>query len=120
MRITSRGPALQRHPAVWGLYTLTHTDWQSKTRLGWTRQAPDNKTFYYFADIGPDTNGMEFISTNIFSVEDAIITRNNSTTNSVWEFVVDHLTDTRHLIDPTIIRRWLRRLSAQKKKGKVR
>ena len=113
--MSSRGPALQRYPAVWGLYTLTHTDWQSKARLGWTRQTPDNQTFYYFADIGPDTDGMEYISSNIFSVEGAFITRNNMDgNNSDWEFVIDQEKDKRQLIDPTIMRRWLYSLAEDK------
>ena len=90
----------------------------SESRLAWTRETQDNKTYYYFADIGSDTDGMEFISTNIFSVEEAIITRNNND-SSDWEFVIDQEKDSRHLIDPTIDRMWLYRLSTQEKhKGK--
>ena len=107
LMITSEGPALQRHPAVWGFYTLSHTDWQSKTRLGWTRQTADNQTFHYFADVSPDTDGMEYISNNkVFSVEDAIITRNN-TARSNWEFVIGQGKDERLLTDPTIHVRWV-------------
>ena len=116
--MSSQGPGLQRHPSVWGLYTLTHTDWQSKSRLGWTRQASDNQTFYYFANIGPDTDGMEYISSNIFSVEDAFITRNNMDRNNTdWEFVIDLEKDPRQLLDPTIMRRWLYNLSVEEDKG---
>ena len=104
---TFTGPALQRHPGVWGLYTLTDTDWQSKSRLGWTRETADNQTFHYFADISPDTDGMEYISNKkVFSVEDAIITRNN-TAKSSWEFVIDQENDERRLMDPTIHAMWV-------------
>ena len=107
LMITSEGPTLQRHPAVWGFYTLSHTDWQSKTRLGWTRQTADNQTFHYFADVSPDTDGMEYISNNkVFSVEDAIITRNN-TARSNWKFVIGQGKDERLLTDPTIHVRWV-------------
>ena len=107
MMKTCSGPALQRHPAVWGLYTLTDTDWQSKSRLGWTRETSDNQTFHYFADISQDTDGMEYISNKkVFSVEDAIITRNN-TAKSSWEFVIDQENDERLLMDPTIHAMWV-------------
>ena len=114
-RISSAGPGLQRHPAVWGLYTLSHTDWQSRSRLGWTRETPDNQTFYYFADIGSDTDGREYISNNIFSVEDAFITRNNKA-NLTWEFFIDQ-EKKRQIKDPTIMRRWQYSQSAQEDKG---